>query len=285
MRKLACFLILIPFFLSAQNSSCDNAIELGDSSCTYDCLNSEELWFKFRAGQKKFVMNIVTADSARPLDYILYVNEPEFCDHAKNNLVIPLGVSFHFGPHEYKGLTLEQLRGACCCNTCETRERFLSLKPDSLYYLRVFTRGKNVFIKKDFDYECKAPEKDPFAINVEVGKTIKLENLNFVPESPMLLKESFVSLEKLHSFMNENPTVRIEIQGHVNSPGNKKDPKDQILSEARANSVKSYLVNKGVAKDRITSKGYGNTRMLYPVPRNEQEQRANRRVEILITAK
>jgi len=70
------------------------------------------------------------------------------------------------------------------------------------------------------------------------------------------------------------------VEGHTDSQGN--DDANQVLSEQRAKSVRDYLVSRGVAADRITSTGKGETS---PVADNKSaEGRANnRRVEIVVT--
>lgn len=276
------FLICWITIAAGQNTSCGSAAELTDSILISDCA-IKELWFKFRPSDRRYVINIVSADSLQPLDYILYKDAPDICEKIKNDSIIPVGVSFHHGPHEYEGLTLEEIAGSCCCNSCEARDRFLSLKKDSLYYLRVFPRGKSVLLKKDFNY-ARSKKKKEYDV-AGVGKPVTLENIHFYPESARFLETSKPGLEKLLEFMNENPTVAIEIHGHVNSPGNINDPKDKALSEARAKAVMQYLVRNGIASSRIKAYGYGNTRMLYPAPKNEIEMKMNRRVEMIVTKK
>ena len=82
--------------------------------------------------------------------------------------------------------------------------------------------------------------------------------------------------------MQLNTNVSIEIEGHVNGPRQKNSSDYQELSEERALAVKSYLIEKGIDTKRIKSKGYGNTKMLFPDPKSETEMTANRRVEIKI---
>lgn len=273
--------VLFSLYCQGQNTSCGTAIELTDSVSISDCA-IRELWFKFRPSDRKYIINIVSADSSSPVDYILYKDSPDLCERINTDSVIPVGVSFHHGPHEYEGLTLEEIAGSCCCNSCEAKERFLGLKKDSLYYIRIFPRGKAVILKKDFNY-VRSKKKDLFTGPIAIGKTITLENIHFYPESSRFLESSNDGLEKLLKFMEDNPRVFVEIQGHVNSPGNKNDPKDKMLSQARANAVMQFLVRKGISSSRIKAVGYGNTKMLFPVPKNEDQMKMNRRVELVVT--
>ena len=82
--------------------------------------------------------------------------------------------------------------------------------------------------------------------------------------------------------MTENPRVVIEVEGHVNGPGQKNSKDYKALSYSRAYSVKSYLMKNGIEKARIDFKGYGNSKMLYPAPKSQYQESANRRVEIKI---
>ena len=82
--------------------------------------------------------------------------------------------------------------------------------------------------------------------------------------------------------MIENPTVRVEIQGHTDNQG---DPNfNRLLSEKRAQSIKDYLVKKGVPSDRMTVKGYGEDK---PVADNKTEtgRAKNRRIEFKVLAR
>jgi len=114
------------------------------------------------------------------------------------------------------------------------------------------------------------------------GKKMKIEGLKFEQNSRDFIANSYVALRRLLEFMILNREVRIEIQGHVNAPG--EDPKGKVkkLSEQRAKRAYLYLIENGVAKNRISYVGLGNTQMIFPSPRTSEEEEANRRVEILI---
>ena len=115
------------------------------------------------------------------------------------------------------------------------------------------------------------------------GKKLKLEGLSFKLNSKDFLPISYLALKRLLEFMIINSSVRIEIQGHVNAPGNKTSSKAKKLSEGRAKNAYLYLVRNGVDKERITYIGKGATEMINPNPKTHKEEELNRRVEILIT--
>jgi outer membrane protein OmpA-like peptidoglycan-associated protein len=119
---------------------------------------------------------------------------------------------------------------------------------------------------------------------IEAGKSIVFDNIYFYGGSPDFLPGSEAALEALLKFMQDNPEVKIEIQGHINWPmraGN--IPEDyQPLSENRAKAVYNYLVTNKIDANRMKHKGYGNSKMVYPNPITEVENQMNRRVEIVI---
>lgn len=114
------------------------------------------------------------------------------------------------------------------------------------------------------------------------GKKMKIEGLKFEQNSRDFIPTSYVALRRLLEFMILNREIRIEIQGHVNAPGEDPKGKVQKLSEQRARTAYLYLVENGVDKNRISYIGLGNTQMIYPNPKTTKEEEANRRVEILI---
>lgn len=83
-------------------------------------------------------------------------------------------------------------------------------------------------------------------------------------------------------FLQKNPTVKIEIQGHANGPKRKNLKEFRKLSENRAEAIKKYLTFEGISKKRLAVEGFGNAMMLFPNPQTEEESELNRRVEIKI---
>ncbi|HNU43575.1 MAG TPA: OmpA family protein, partial [Cyclobacteriaceae bacterium] len=92
----------------------------------------------------------------------------------------------------------------------------------------------------------------------------------------------FPELDRLAQILDENPTIKIEIQGHTDNVGNKQAL--QQLSENRVMAVREYLIKKGIKKDRITGKGFGPNKPIAPNDTEENRQR-NRRVEFQIVKK
>jgi outer membrane protein OmpA-like peptidoglycan-associated protein len=133
-------------------------------------------------------------------------------------------------------------------------------------------------------------EKDPdtdteIVIELEKlapGKKLLLEDIKFSQDEADFLPISMPALKRLLDFLALNETVRIEIQGHVNDPGNKNPKHSMSLSEERAKAVKKWLKDNGIDESRLVAVGYGATQMLYEKPKNAEEEEANRRVTIMI---
>lgn len=97
--------------------------------------------------------------------------------------------------------------------------------------------------------------------------------------SAIIANQSKATLEKIAKILADNPAIKIEIAGHTDAKGD--DSFNQAISEQRANSVKSVLVELGVDANRLTAKGYGKNK---PLVANDEEgySLANRRVEFNI---
>jgi outer membrane protein OmpA-like peptidoglycan-associated protein len=119
---------------------------------------------------------------------------------------------------------------------------------------------------------------------MEIGDRINLDNIQFETDDTKILDKSLPAFVQLTEFMQVNPSMTVEIQGHVNGEGKKNKKKFIKLSEARARAIGEKLVESGVNPKRISYKGFGNSKMIYPTPINNRQSEANRRVEIEITS-
>jgi outer membrane protein OmpA-like peptidoglycan-associated protein len=114
------------------------------------------------------------------------------------------------------------------------------------------------------------------------GEKLIIENLNFVINTFAVVNESRGKLYELLLVLQKNPSLKIEIQGHICCiPVDRTD-----LSTQRAQALYNFLMNQNISKDRLSYKGFGSTQPIYALPeKDEKERAANRRVEILIVAK
>ena len=116
------------------------------------------------------------------------------------------------------------------------------------------------------------------------GEHVVLEDIRFVGNEDKVLRSSEASLLLLLRFLQENPRVRIEVEGHVNGPTFKNKKEFIDLSAARARSVYDFLMVNDVEPERVTYVGLGNSRMLFPEPKTKEESEANRRVEVKVVS-
>jgi len=147
-------------------------------------------------------------------------------------------------------------------------------KADHVYESKYISRVDSVF---------KTPAKVDIEMKpIELNKSYRINDIYFLFNSYDLTPESKVVLDQLLDFLNENHTISIQIQGHTDNIGN--DAGNLKLSENRAQSVYTYLIEQGISETRLTFKGYGKS---MPVADNETEEgRAkNRRTVFVITRK
>jgi outer membrane protein OmpA-like peptidoglycan-associated protein/tetratricopeptide (TPR) repeat protein len=114
---------------------------------------------------------------------------------------------------------------------------------------------------------------------LKVGEAYTINDILYDLNSDMLSSKSKFILREFARFLNANPTITIMIQGHTDSDG--EDSKNLDLSERRANGVKNYLLSLGVAKNRLQSKGFGETspKVENTTPENKAK---NRRTDFVI---
>ena len=109
--------------------------------------------------------------------------------------------------------------------------------------------------------------------------SVVLNNIYFDFDKYELKPSSYVELDRVLKFLNDNPAVKIEISAHTDFKGS--DEYNLQLSQQRAESVVNYLISKGINPGMLLAKGYGEAN---PVASNETEEgmRKNRRVEMKI---
>jgi OOP family OmpA-OmpF porin len=113
---------------------------------------------------------------------------------------------------------------------------------------------------------------------------IRLQNVNFETNKADILPESYPTLDVVGMLLTKWPQLKLEIGGHTDSRGSA--ARNQKLSEARAKSVKEYMLGKfpQLSADQFTVKGYGKTKPIAPNT-NELNWAKNRRVEFVVTNK
>ena len=120
---------------------------------------------------------------------------------------------------------------------------------------------------------------------IEKGLKFDLRNIYFEGNKAVILPQSWPELLTLTKLMTENPTLTIEIRGHVNWPSTYPQPITFFavsLAEERAKTVHDFLIYNSVARPRMSFKGMGNLEMIYPHTDQEPEMVLNRRVEVVV---
>ena len=119
-------------------------------------------------------------------------------------------------------------------------------------------------------------------VPIEVGRTVRLNNIFFDTGKSELRPESGPELDRLVTTLNESPKMVIEVRGHTDNTGSNEI--NAKLSQDRAEAVREYFVSKGIEPDRIASKGFGESK---PVATNDTDEgrQQNRRVEFVIIKK
>lgn len=163
--------------------------------------------------------------------------------------------------------------------------------PKNGQYMMVLTEGSDYVLYVDqegylfqsltFDYAAEQGKiNQPVQIDIylqpiEQGKETVLNNIFFDTDKYDIKEKSKPELNKIISFLQENPDIRIAINGHTDNVGTA--AYNQSLSTNRAKAVYSYLVEAGIDSSRLAYKGYGQTK---PIATNDTEEgkQKNRRI-------
>jgi outer membrane protein OmpA-like peptidoglycan-associated protein len=137
-----------------------------------------------------------------------------------------------------------------------------------------------------YDVPVETPKEKELTANIKtskIGDKLVLKNMNFYDRTDMLYPESKPIREELLQALKDNPKLKIQIQGHI-CCSHQVDKEEIALK--RCIATYNYLVSNGIEKSRLGYKSYDSTKPIFPIPeKNEEERKANRRVEILIVDK
>jgi outer membrane protein OmpA-like peptidoglycan-associated protein/tetratricopeptide (TPR) repeat protein len=168
--------------------------------------------------------------------------------------------------------------------TDETGHYLITLPVGRDYAFNVNRRGY-LFYSENFSLKDKESDST-YSIDIalqpiEANATIVLRNIFFDFNQYNLKPESQVELDRIVQLMKDNPTLRIQINGHTDNIGKAAD--NLKLSENRAQEVVKYLTQKGVQAERLSFKGFGATQ---PVADNttEENRAKNRRTELKVVS-
>jgi outer membrane protein OmpA-like peptidoglycan-associated protein len=136
------------------------------------------------------------------------------------------------------------------------------------------TRSQTLYVELEIGVE-----------EVEIGKSLMLQKIYYDLDKADIREDASSDLEKLTVFLQDNPSYKIEIASHTDSRGTSEH--NLKLSQDRAQSVVNFLTQKGIAADRLTAVGYGETRLINKcadgINCTEEEHQMNRRTEFTLT--
>ena len=149
-------------------------------------------------------------------------------------------------------------------------------KPGYLFYSENFALEEMTSIQEPFILDIRLRKVPTETSQLQENKPIILKNIFFDTGSADLLPTSITELEKLQQLLEDHLNLHIQINGHTDNIGQAKD--NLILSEARAKAVSNYLIEKGIEKERLLYKGFGEER---PIATNNtaEGRQTNRRTE------
>ncbi|NWL02694.1 flagellar motor protein MotB [Flavobacterium collinsii] len=133
-----------------------------------------------------------------------------------------------------------------------------------------------------------ALEKSTCKVTVgdDLGKCFGIKMIYFDLDKSNIRTEAALDLEKILVVLNEYPTMKLDIRSHTDSRATHKY--NEALSDRRAKSTIKWLIKNGIAPNRLTGKGFGETQLVNKcsdgVKCTEEEHQANRRSEFIITA-
>ncbi|MBK9390209.1 MAG: OmpA family protein [Bacteroidetes bacterium] len=169
-------------------------------------------------------------------------------------------------------------------NSTDSRGAFLVCLPSGYNYGINVSKPGYLFHSENFLFEGVHTVTEPFIKKIilspiKIGAKMLLANVFYATDSWEIMEESSSELNNLAYLLSENRNMIMEIGGHTDSTGS--DEHNMVLSEKRALSVVTYLIKKGIQKERLKYKGYGNS---LPVGDNNTEEgrQLNRRTEAKI---
>ena len=168
--------------------------------------------------------------------------------------------------------------------TADEQGRYqLKVDPDQAYEVRA--RQKNYFSSVD-SVQVTREGGATTTKNLALLSSEKLnpDNIYYDFDESAIRPSAARELDQLVEIMKNNPTLNIELSSHTDARGD--NPYNQALSQRRAESAVEYIKQRGIAADRITARGYGETRLVNDctdgVECTEAQHQANRRTAFTV---
>lgn len=126
----------------------------------------------------------------------------------------------------------------------------------------------------------------PINVGTDLAKTLDIPIIYFDLDKSVIRKDAAFELEKILVVMQQYPKMKIDVRSHTDSRQTVKY--NMALSDKRAKSTVQWLIKNGIASDRLTGKGFGESQLVNKcsdgVPCTEKEHQQNRRSEFIITS-
>jgi peptidoglycan-associated lipoprotein len=154
-----------------------------------------------------------------------------------------------------------------------------------------FTDEKSVTLSKVPNSELKAGDNDIITSTKVVlkkkeitaeDKFFEIRNIYYDYDKADIRPDAALELNKLVEFLKLNGDIKIELGSHTDSRGS--DRYNQALAQRRAQSAVNYLISKGIAKDRLVAKGYGESKPKIKDAQSETDHQTNRRTTFRVTS-
>jgi len=257
--------------------------------------NNWSLPLDVKAGEVYYLVldNVYEGGSGHRIEFS-YTN----CTDEKINILKPLSVNINVKDSKTKGLIkaeimiIDEAKGYPNYDTIFRKKSssvFLAIKPDRYYSYEVWKENylrEKGFFKIDSNPRVRTKQIDIDLIKVNIGQSFELQDLYFVGGKATIVRKSYPTLRKLLAIMKDNPNLEIEIMGHVNLPVKSKVKHSEEyynqLSVARAKTVYDYLNKRGIDGSRMTYKGFGYSKMIFPKAETPQQMQRNRRVVVKV---
>lgn len=151
----------------------------------------------------------------------------------------------------------------------------------------VITASSEGYLNSTDSIEANDDQLSPFSrdlylLPIEVGLTVRLQNIYFDFDKTTLKNESFIELNKVVDFLKQNASVEIEISGHTDSKGS--DDYNLNLSQGRSQAVVDYIIGQGIESYRLSAHGYGENKAI-DTNDTDAGRANNRRVEFTVLKK
>ncbi|WP_242922190.1 OmpA family protein [Pontibacter liquoris] len=239
--------------------------ETGLLSSNRDSQNGTDDIFKFTILKKPVVLAITTLERKQ--------------DEKKKNIQVPL-------PLVRIKVTQQNLTDSAVVMSDEEGTYFMDGRKGDTY---TFLGSKDGFLNQEVLAQVPETAGDTVQVALlfdknEIERAVVLENIYYDLDKWDIRPDAARELDKVVSLLKNNPRIAIEMSAHTDSRESKQY--NQVLSERRAQAAVDYIVSKGIAKSRLTARGYGKTRLVNRcadgVECSEAEHQLNRRTEFKI---